>query len=449
MILYGQAEGILQVPGAGGTPELLIPVGEGELLYGPQMLPGGEWVLFTVRKGPGDWNEAQIVAQSVMTRERVVILDGGQDARYVPTGHLVYNLNNVLLAVPFDVDSREVTGSPVPLVEEVREVDNQPGAQFSVSTTGSLVYLPGSAGGDEVVSLTWVDRNGDEEPLPAPPQVYDHTRVSPDGTRVAVDITAGDNTDIWIWDLNRERLTQLTFDEGLDDFPLWTPDSERVVFRSTRDAGGLFWQAADGTGQVERIKEGLARPYAWAADGRLVFDQEADIGVLTMEGERTVELLLDTEFNETHPALSPDGRWLAYLSDETGEPRIYVKPFPNVNGGLWNVSLGNGRFPVWSPDGRELFYASPTAMMVAQVETDPTFSSGTPEPLFSLSGPTGAEQMVGGPLGGRRFDIAPDGDRFIIRTSGAVEQTDDDAPFDGLIFVENWFEELMERVPVP
>ena len=439
MILYGQSEGILQVPGAGGTPELLIPA-EGELIYGPQKLPGSEWVLFTV-------NEAQIVAQSVTTGERLVLIDGGQDGRYLPTGHLVYHLDNVLFAVPFDVGSREVTGRPVPLVEGVMQVDTQPGAQFSV-TSGSLVYLPGAAGGGEVVSLTWVDRNGDEERLPAPPRAYEQTRVSPDGTRVAVSIDDGDNTDIWLWDLDRKTTTQLTFDEGVDDFPLWTPDSARVVFRSTRDGGGLFWKAADGTGRVEQLKEGLARPYAWAADGRLVFDQAADIGVLTMEGERTVEMLLDAEFNETHPALSPDGRWLAYLSDEAGEPRIYVKPFPNVDDGRWNVSLGNGRFPVWSPDGRELFYTSPAAMMVAQIETDPTFSSGTPEPLFSLSGRTGGEQMVGSLLGGRRFDLAPDGDRFIIRTSGAPEQTDDDAP-NGLIFVENWFEELKERVPVP
>ena len=140
---------------------------------------------------------------------------------------------------------------------------------------------------------------------------------------------------MWIWDLERETLTQLTFDEGVDDFPLWTPDSARVVFSSSREGGGLFWKAADGTGQVERLKEGAARPYAWAADGRLIFQQAADIGVLTMEGERTVEMLLDAEFTEAEPALSPDGRWLAYLSLETGTgtPLIYVQPFHNIDDG--------------------------------------------------------------------------------------------------------------------
>ena len=178
----------------------------------------------------------------------------------------------------------------------------------------------------------------------------------------------------------------------------------------------------------------------------MIFEQVFDIGVLTMEGERTVEMLLDAEFGEDLPALSPDGRWLAYLSNETGSPLIYVQPFPNIDDGLWNVSLGYGAGPVWSPDGRELFYQSRTDLMVAQVETEPTFSSRTPEPLFSLS----SYGMLSGPTTGRRFDVAPDGDRFIVRKLGTAEQTsDDDDPFNGLIFVENWFEELRRLVPIP
>ena len=188
----------------------------------------------------------------------------------------------------------------------------------------------------------------------------------------------------------------------------------------------------------------MARPYAWAADGRLIFEEAEDIGVLTMEGERTVEMLLDADYAERDPALSPDGRWLAYYSLETGStPVIYVQPFPNVDDGQWRVSPDFGADPVWSPDGRELFYRNgpDTDLMVAQIETEPTFSAGTPEPLFSLSGyvsPTG-----------RAFDLAPDGDRFLFGTSGTRGQAGDDEPFNGLIFVENWFEELRERVPAP
>ena len=447
MILVGQGpDGIWQVPGTGGTPEVVLRVEDGEQAHGPQMLPGGEWVLFTLRPaGVSTWDAAQIVMQSLVTDERVVLIEGGRDARYVETGHLIYALDGVVFAQAFDRDARQVLGGPVPLVEGVRDGPTVTGAvHFSVARNGSLVYVPGSAGGGNVVSLVWVGRDGDEERIPAPPRAYDHPRVSPDGTRVAVDIADGDNTDVWIWDLARETLTQLTFDEGVDDVPLWTPDSARVVFRSSREGGGLFWKAADGTGQVEQLKDGAARPYAWAADGRLIFEQAQDIGVLTMEGERTVEMLLDAEFREAEPALSPDGRWLAYFSNETGTQLIYVQPFPNIDDGQWNVSLSVGADPVWSPDGRELFYRRPTDLMVAQVETEPTFSSRTPEPLFSLSG-----YEVGGGGTGRRFDLAPDGDRFIFRKSGTAEQTSDDEPFNGLIFVQNWHQELIERVPVP
>ena len=450
MILYGQPEGIMQVPGASGTPELLIPVDESETVFRPQMLPGGEWVLFTVRRpGQASWDEAQIVAQSVTTAERTVLIDGGRDGRYVPTGHLVYGLNGVLFAVPFDVASRQVTGGPVPLVEGVREavgaVTGGGAAQFSVSATGSLVYVPGSGDGGDALSLTWVDRDGSEERISAPLRVYEHPRVSPDGTRIAVEITDGDARDIWIWDLAREAFLQLTFDEGVDDFPLWTEDGTRVVFGSSRDGGGLFWKAADGSGQVERLKEGRARPYAWAADGRLVFEQARDdIGVLTMEGERTVEMLLDAaEYDESHPALSPNGRWLAYRSNETGTQLIYAKPFPNVADGQWRVSPDFGREPVWSPDGRELFYRGPGDgdLMAARIETEPGFSARTPEPLFGLSG------YATGP--GRQYDIAPDGGRFVFRQAATTGQTSAGAPFNGLIFVEHWFEELTTRVPVP
>ena len=304
----------MQVSGAGGAPELLIPANEGEDFYGPQMLPGGEWVLFTVRSSGQSWDEAQIVAQSVATGERVVLIDGGRDGRYVPTGHLLYDLNGALVAVPFDVDSRVVTGRPVPLVEGVREsTGNQGAAQFSVSNTGSLVYIPAPG----ALSLTWVGLDGNAERIAASPRAYGHPRVSPDGTRVAVDVGDRDDTDVWIWDLEGERLTQLTFDAGVDDLAL-----------------------------------------------------------LTVEGERT-EMLLEAEFSEKEPALSPNGRWLAYLTGEGQGPAVYVRPFPNVDDGQWNVSVGYGAIPVWSPDGRELFYRNQTDLMVVQVETEPTFRSSS------------------------------------------------------------------------
>ena len=314
-ILYGEADGIWQVPATGGTPELLIPAEDGELFHGPQMLPGGEWVLFSLRPaGTSAWDEAQIVVQSVTAGARKVVIDGGRDARYLPTGHLVYGLNGVILGVPFDLASHAVAGGPVSLIDGVSvATSSRSGAmQVALADNGSLVYVPGS-GGVDVLSLVWVDRDGEETVIAAPPRAYGTPRVSPDGTRIAVEID-GDNRDVWVWDLTRETLTQLTFDEGIDEFPLWTPNSARVVFRSTRDNGGLFWKAADGTGPVELLHEFPVdvHPYTWSADGRLVFDRPGrGIGVLTLEGEPTVEMLFEAEYDDSHPAVSPDGRWLA------------------------------------------------------------------------------------------------------------------------------------------
>ena len=268
--------------------------------------------------------------------------------------------------------------------------------------------------------------------------------------RVAVAIDDGDNTDLWIWDLARETLTELTFDEAIDEYPLWTPDSARVVFRSERDGGGLFWKAADGTGQVEQLLENrnIPRPHAWVTDGRLIFDQRegvrAGIGVLTMEGERTVEWLIDSESFETQPALSPDGRWLAYISDETDTFLIYVKPFPNVDDDPWRVSPFFGRTPAWSADGSELFYFGQTDLMVAQIDTELTFRSRTPETLLSFI--QRGYKRPGEGTTGRQFDLEPGGDRFIVLKSRAT--ADEGDRFNGLIFVENWFTELKERVPV-
>ena len=170
-------------------------------------------------------------------------------------------------------------------------------------------------------------------------------RVSPDGTRIAVDVLDPDNTDIWIWNLDDGPLTRLTFHEASDTVPLWTPDSQRVVFASSREGGGLFWRAADGTGEVDRFLESTnsSRPWGWSTDGRLVFDQlPGDIGMLTVEGDRTVEMLLEAGFSERVPALSPDGRRIAYESNESGQTQIYVKPFPNVDDWKWQVSTNGG-----------------------------------------------------------------------------------------------------------
>ena len=245
---------------------------------------------------------------------------------------------------------------------------------------------------------------GEETLTAMPERDYGTIRVSPDGMRIAADVFDEDgNADIWIWRLDDGPLTRLTFDEAADLDPMWTPDGSRVVFHSMRDGGGLFWKAADGTGEVERLMEGQSsgathaiRPFDWSPDGRLLFDRGIggatgrDIGTLTLEGARTVSMLFTSEdYGEQTPALSPDGRWLAYQSTESSGSEVYVQPFPNIDDGKWQVSTSGGGAPVWSPDGSRLYYGVQLPrrrLMVSDVETSGMFTPGTPTEALDLSG---------------------------------------------------------------
>jgi serine/threonine-protein kinase len=257
-IVYGQgSRGIWRVSGNGGTPENIIEVTAGQLGHGPQMLPGGRAVLFTLAQGAGNWDEADVVVQTLDSGARQILIKGGTDARYVPTGHLVYALRGALFAVPFDPDASAVAGGPVPVVDGVRQTNITGAAHYSVSGNGALVYVHGTDGsGFGTRTLVWVDRTGVETPIPAPSRAYQYPRLSPDGTRVALDIPE-QNRDIWLWDFARTTLTRLTFDPTADQHPVWTPDGRRLLFSSMRRGGlpNLYWQLADGTGSVERLSE--------------------------------------------------------------------------------------------------------------------------------------------------------------------------------------------------
>jgi serine/threonine-protein kinase len=236
---------------------------------------------------------------------------------------------------------------------------------------------------------------------------------------------------------------RLTFDPANEGFPRWTSDGQRVAFGSQ---DGLLWKAADGTGEVEALAENPGhKPQAFSPDGTaLVFqDQDTtspgyDLGVLSLEGERISTLLLEDEFTLFNAALSPDGRWMAYSSDESGQREVYVRPFPDVNGGRWQVSSGGGLWPLWNPDGRELFYVGSEGMMAVPIETEPTFTQGTVSLLFDLS-------PYPRPRRNRRIDISPEGDRFLmLKAGGGLDET---AETTSIIVVQNWFEELKRLVP--
>ena len=435
----------MRVPAVGGEPEVLTTVdpGQGETdHFWPEVLPNGKGVLFMAWSGSAEASRLAVV--SLESGEVTYLLPGGSNPHYSPTGHIVYGVGGTLRAVGFDAERLELTSNnPVPVVENVL-TETLGAASFSLADDGSLVYVT-DTGVTPQRTLVWVDRQGREEPVGAPPRPYFRPRVSPDGTRLAVEVVDPTNPDVWIYDLARGTSTKLTVDEAVDSRPLWTPDGERVVFSSTREGGrNLFWRAADATGPVERLTTSSSNRQtanAWAGDGQqLVFadGDPFDIWVLSLQGERTVEPLIQTPFGESIPAVSPDGRWIAYYSDESGQREVYVQPFPGLDG-KYPISTAGGTSPVWGPDGRELFYRDGQdgqAVLVVPIDTEGGFAAGTPEVLFE--GPYLSEIPAG-----RQYDVAPDGRILMIKPET------DDATSAQIILVQNWFEELERLVPVP
>ncbi len=432
---------IFQVSAAGGIPQPaiagnLVPVRSVGGYMWPDILPGSKAVLFTIFSGVVD--TAQIAVQSLETGDRRILV-AGTYPRFTPTGHIVFARSGSLWAVPFDADRLELTGEPVPVVEGV-QVDPRIGfAQFALAADGSLVYVPGSE--DAEKKLVWVGHGGSEQTLAAPPRSYANPRLSPDGRLLALDIAEG-SRDVWVYDISRETLTRLTF-EGQNQWPTWTPDGNHVTFSSAR--GGtlnLFWKPADGSGAVEQLttSEYPHVSYAWSPDGKVLAFVEAnpisgsDVWVLPMEGERKPRLFLQTPFYEGGLSLSPDGRWVAYTSNESGRFEVYMQSFPEP-GGKRQISTQGGVEPVWARSGRELFYRNGDRMMAVEITTEPSFSAVTPRLLF--------EGPYDPPAGTRaNYDVSPDGQRFLM-----IKATEQEATSPQINVVLNWFEELKERVP--
>ena len=441
-IVFGQNNGgVLRVSSDGGTPEVLVPARHSDqYFHGPQLLPGARAVLYTLG-GWGAWDDGTVVVYSLDTEEHTTLLEGARDARYVSTGHIVYVTGGSLVAVPFDPNTRTLTGGRVPLAERIVTSETTGAAQFSVSDSGTLFYLSGANLSNR--RLVWIDREGNEELLAAEPRAYARPSIAPDGRRVAVDVFDADR-DIWIWDIDRETLTRLTLDPSQEINPNWMPDGSRVAFSSRRHGVmNLYSQSASGTGEATRLSNSQSTQFLQSvtADGRLVYvefelvfsdaSSRPDIGVLSPDG--SMELLLATENEERDAHVSPDNRWMAYVSDASGEPEVYVRPFPNVDDGQWLISRGGGSRPMWSPDGRELFYTAPgSRFMAVRIQTDPEFVPGDAEELFG---------GVFTRLPGRTYDISPDGKRFLV-----VKDREDAAATE-FVVVMNWFDELERLVP--
>jgi serine/threonine protein kinase len=440
-IIYGQMfKGIMQVSASGGSPETLI---EGQYVN-PQILRKGKSVMFTdVSSLPG----YKTLVRALDSGEQKELVPGFI-ARYLKTGYLVYakfeseNSNNInLIAVPVDRETLEKTGKPVPIIHNLRN--------YAVSDSGTLVYLPGAI--TQIGrTLVWVDRNGNEEAIDVPQRMFVYAHLSPDDSQAALDIR-DQGADIWILDLVRKTPPyRLTFDPGMNRGGVWAPDGKRVAFSAERDgAENIYWQSADGSGTPEPLTNFpnvSIMPLAFSPDGKQLLYGETsmlgDISILSVDGSGEPRVLIgEKKYDEGNPQISSDGRWLVYQSNESGSYQIWVRPFPDVDAGRWQVTTEGGTRPVWNPNNRELFYYVQTerAMMAIPVETTGTSPKfGAPVELFR------GDYLS--PYLGTQYSVTKDGQRFLMIKSAEPEEGVEESR--KIIIVTNWFEELKGKVPV-
>lgn len=459
-LLLGQASprGIVEVPASGGTAKLLVSVDESkaEFAHGPQLISGGRAVLFSIRTGQQSWDDAVVVVHEFATGRRTALVNGGTDARVLPTGHLAYFREATLFAMPFDEERLMVSGGPVPVQPGIRQaaVNSTGAAQAAWSHSGAMAFVPGGAAGSNR-ELVWLNRQGQQEPTTAPQRYFamggSGLALSPDGTQAAVlvsdDANTSVGTDIWVWTIARGALTRLTF-TGAAVSPVWTPDGRRICYRETDEA---FCQAADGSGKPVSLFKlaGLNALGSISPDGtQLVFtvsdltaSARADIMIATLGPPIEVRPLIKTAFGEYSPRISPDGRWIAYHSNESGRNEVYVRPFPEVDQGRWQVSAEEGFEPRWAKNERELLFgsggnANALSRWSSAIQPGATFVAGKPTQI--ATSPSEANPSFA-------YDVASDG-RLLVHLA-AVRGTAAEAS--RLVVVQHWFDELKARVPIP
>jgi Tol biopolymer transport system component len=449
---------LFRVPDAGGTPVQLTTPSAGEAHFYPEALPGGRQILFTAFPST-DIESGRIELLSLETGEVRTIVDVGHMAHYLPSGHLVFARQGSLWAIRFDPESGETSGQAVVVLQGIEMSNNDhPTAAFSAQ--GLMVYLPGDASGAQSgatipMSLVWVDEQGSEEPLPLPARQYAGPRLSPDGTRLAASVFDGDAFALWVYDVVSGAALRLTQDGGSRDMlPIWTPDGSRIVYRATDNPGDalgdLYWIPADGSGRPERItalENAGDYPTSISPDGgTVIFTRILDPGpnlhreimAVSLDGSGEARPVLEGDFAFGNASLSPDGNWLAYRSDESGQYEIYLQPYPGP-GPKTPVSIGGGSGAVWSTDGSTIFYRATGQFMAAGVQLGTTARVGRPRELFADD----AYFLVAGG-GGRQYHVAPDGRLLLIRALAAAAPAGDEAH---LVVVENWLDELEQLVP--
>jgi Tol biopolymer transport system component len=448
---------IFRVSSAGGKAEMLTSRADGELLHRwPQTLKGGRALLFTAATTAGSFDSASLVVQTIPDGSRKVVHRGGYYGRYLPTGHLTFVSNGTLFAAPFDLERLELTGQPVPMLEGVQASPGTGAAQFAASAGGTLVYLIGGQRALEA-PVVWMDRSGRTTLLRDMSTDWSNPSFSPDGNQLAMDVSsAGNNPDVWIYEWMRDTPTKVTFG-GVNVRPVWTPDGRRIVFSSTRGGGvaNLFWQRADGSGEVMRLGESKNVQLAgsWHPSGKLLVFSEQDpntgwnILTLPVDGDDKSgwkigkpSVFLNGPSNEQEPMFSPDGRWLAYTSNESGRAQVYVRPFPGP-GGPRQISNEGGLFPAWSGRRPELFYRdSVSALMMVVPYSAAGDSFRADKPRVWSPTPTLPRPRL------RPFALHPDGERIAI--AAASPTTGAPSKQDKVVFVFNFFDELRRLAPV-
>ena len=436
----GLADGLARVAAGGGKPEMLITPDreKGELGYQrPHIFPGGKAVLF------GFWTSkgARLGVLSLTTGEQHFILEGKESSiallggQYVPTGHIIYVQSGGLLAIPFDIERLETSGPPVPLLENISSTAAATPGAVAISETGTLVFVVVYPSENKLV---WVDRQGRTSPAVKESGNYEHPRLSANGKSVAVTNNSEKGSDVMVYDLERGARTRLTVAGSINNFSAWSADGSRIAFNSTRVEAGIYWKPADGSGQAEKL---LGRKYprvpgSWTGDGKFLAFTELnpksgkDIWIFKSDSS-VASLLLASPFQEHSPVFSPDGRWLLYVSDESGCEEVYATRYPGL-GEKKSISTSGGREPVWSRDGQAVFYRNGDQIIAVPVQLTPAFTIGKPRVLFE-------GKWAASSISNANYDVSADGQRFLM------VEVEKSATAAELRVVVNWFEELKRQ----